>query len=257
MCKPNRDCNQKASSANILPFTLIELLMVIAIITLLAAVLLPALQTARETAHQIFCLSNQKQCAVGWLSYCGDNNGTFLLTYYGDVGWTYNPNESWPRSLMEGKYATRKVMGDPYTKVPGNGYGWYPSGYETPGLWQGYYGAVHQAWIYQCVTGTYGKARVLYLSRVKQPSNFLVVGDSLECYKATPPRTKPPVIGVASRYLWLIHKGRANVVMIDGHAVLGDRAFLSKINSTEPLDSSYGAAFGYAFDRNGTIQSLP
>ncbi len=115
-----------------LGFTLVELLVVIAIIGVLVALLLPAVQAAREAARRAQCVNNEKQLGLAFLNYEGARKNFPAGRHGCDGAVNLNvegcePTPEIKRSAMSAfvkilPYLEQQALYDIFTSEPGDGY---------------------------------------------------------------------------------------------------------------------------------------
>ncbi len=115
-------------------FTLVEILVVIALTSIMAAILYPIIGKARENSRQSICMSNQKQLAQAMQQYVQDNNNTFP----GVVGFV-DEGSSWHNAVRAEHYsnaifACPNTMADGSLVHPTYGLNGYLYGANTIGL---------------------------------------------------------------------------------------------------------------------------
>lgn len=172
-------------------FTMIELLVVIAIIAILAALLLPALKSARESGKSIACRSNLKQTGCGVGMYVGDYSE--WLPHSGNANVpvkTTKVSESWRELILPyfSRAVTKENCESGVLKCSSQGNA--TCGDANYG-WQGRYGGY--GWNYEYLgwndTDTSAGARILpgwvKISKVPRPSLTMEAGDTSDYWVAS------------------------------------------------------------------------
>ncbi len=203
-------------------FTLIELLVVIAIIAVLAAILLPALNKARDRARQMKCLSNLKTFCLAAGLYADESGGYALLNYVASpFGESWTQNAHFKKGLG--------ITEDPATQKVPQGL-LCPSSYAVTRAADGGWGNIYESYSlnneYKQGTWDNPNYRTTKINRISAPARKFMFFDGLGAaiaHGTAASRVHCRLYGENPQSFTILayrHSQWANVGYFDGHAAL-------------------------------------